>query len=326
MRAGGSSLVRLRIKTIAAKRQSSTRMTRTTAKAESIAEGGTSTTDRNVPTHSRRRGARPLRERFNKFELGLRQRFIPADDFVKNVVRQIPPPTFVLLARRRRQNHCHTSDCRLMSTSAGPLPPGWAMGMHPEHNVPYYYNSSTQTTQWHPPAALTAPAACAPAYAQPQVAPPSVQPPPTPHPPLPAAPLPYGQQQPQHAYQHPQNAYQQPPNAYHQPPHAYQPPANGYQQPQHAYQHPQNAYQQPPNAYRPPPYGAQPPGYPPAPLHHLSNGGGAAYPYGSNGMPPHPQWPVAAAPHGCGAGAAAARPQMFPVSNGACYRMLAWTG
>ena len=133
-------------------------------------------------------------------------------------------------------------------TSTGPLPPGWAMGMHPEHNVPYYYNSSTQTTQWHPPAALSAPEACAPAYAQPPVAPPSVQPPAALQQPLPAAPLPYGQQPPPSAYVQPQNAY------------AYQPP--------HGYQAAPGAYQQP-SAYGAPPYGAQPPGYLPAPLQQL---------------------------------------------------------
>ena len=134
-------------------------------------------------------------------------------------------------------------------TSTGPLPPGWAMGMHPEHNVPYYYNSSTQTTQWHPPAALSAPEACAPAYAQPPVAPPSVQPPAAPQQPLPAAPLPYGQQPPPSAYVQPQNAY------------AYQPPPHGYQAAPGAYQQP--------SAYGAPPYGAQPPGYLPAPLQQL---------------------------------------------------------
>ena len=134
-------------------------------------------------------------------------------------------------------------------TSTGPLPPGWAMGMHPEHNVPYYYNSSTQTTQWHPPAALSAPEACASVYAQPPVAPPSVQPPAAPQQPLPAAPLPYGQQPPPSAYGQPQNAY-------------------AYQQPAHGYQAAPGAYQQP-NAYGAPPYGAQPPGYLPAPLQQL---------------------------------------------------------
>ena len=149
---------------------------------------------------------------------------------------------------------------RYRMTSTGPLPPGWAMGMHPEHNVPYYYNSSTQTTQWHPPAALSAPEACAPAYAQPQFAPPAA----APQQPLPAAPLPYGQQQP------PPSACGQPQNAF-----AYQQPQNAYayqQQPPHGYQAAPNAYQQP-NAYGAPPYGAQPPRYLPAPLQQLHAAG-----------------------------------------------------